>query len=342
MGSRENNNLNTQGTSGEQACGVPKAVSESRDLEVGLTGAEPETTNSGVNEGLASGVQTLGLKRKRLSGAQRKKLVKERKMREGTWTEARPKGRPKLTTSHQTDPGEGTSSGVGRQDQPKAGTSSRAEKRPRSNPNTPDSQEHTHKRARDVSYKDATLGTRMAVVHEKHPAEELTEEQAKTVERRVVELIFSDTASGPPLQFMSTKFAQGILWIVCANDESKRWLTETIPGLGNLWEGASLRVVEAKDLPKRPKVMVWIPDNEMEADTIKTALQRQNPGLKAKEWVTLNRKVTGSGQTLVFTVDPASYTRLEDLEFKAFWGLKRVIFKTLEVSNKTTGRGSSR
>jgi hypothetical protein len=33
---------------------------------------------------------TIGLQTKRLSGAQRKRLTRERKMREGTWTEKKP------------------------------------------------------------------------------------------------------------------------------------------------------------------------------------------------------------------------------------------------------------
>jgi hypothetical protein len=36
-------------------------------------------------EKLAAGISTIGLQAKRLSGAQRKKLVRERKMKEGTW-----------------------------------------------------------------------------------------------------------------------------------------------------------------------------------------------------------------------------------------------------------------
>ena len=34
----------------------------------------------------------------------------------------------------------------------------------------------------------------------------------------------------------------------------------TISGLGELWEGAELTLVDSKDLPKRPTVLVRIPD----------------------------------------------------------------------------------
>jgi len=45
---------------------------------------------SSDEERLAAGISTIGLQTKRLSGAQQKKLVREKKMKEGTWTEKKP------------------------------------------------------------------------------------------------------------------------------------------------------------------------------------------------------------------------------------------------------------
>jgi hypothetical protein len=42
---------------------------------------------SSDEEKLAAGISTTGLQAKRLSGAQRRKRMKEKKMREGTWRE---------------------------------------------------------------------------------------------------------------------------------------------------------------------------------------------------------------------------------------------------------------
>jgi hypothetical protein len=49
------------------------------------------STASLDEEKLAAGISTIGLQAKRLSGAQRKKLVRERKMEEGTWMVEKPK-----------------------------------------------------------------------------------------------------------------------------------------------------------------------------------------------------------------------------------------------------------
>jgi len=57
----------------------------------------------------------------------------------------------------------------------------------------------------------------------------------------------------------------------------------TISRLGELWEGAELTVVDSKDLPKRPRVLVHIPYTS-EVNTIMTHLKKQNPELNTSDW----------------------------------------------------------
>ena len=56
----------------------------------------------------------------------------------------------------------------------------------------------------------------------------------------------------------------------------------TISGLGEWWEGAELTVVDSKDLPKRPRVLVRIPDTS-EVTTVMTCLRIQNPELNTTD-----------------------------------------------------------
>jgi len=85
--------------------------------------------------------------------------------------------------------------------------------------------------------------------------------------------------------------------IICANEPSKAWLTRTVSGLGELLEGAEVAVGDSKDLPKRPSVLVRIPDNS-EVTTVITRLRTQNPELNTTDWPVMSRKVTEKEQTL--------------------------------------------
>jgi endonuclease III len=48
----------------------------------------------------------------------------------------------------------------------------------------------------------------------------------------------------------------------------------------------------------------------------------------------MSRKVIEKEQTLAFSIDPESHRALANLNFKAFWGLGRIIFRTLKEEKK--------
>jgi hypothetical protein len=112
--------------------------------------SKPSTANSD-EEKLATSISTIGLQAKRLSGAQRKKLVRERKMKEGTWMV----GEPKSKTPPSEDKGTaGSSGGV---------------KRPHSDSSIPSQEKQQPKKPRRTqvqtgTYKEAVVGIKMAIV----------------------------------------------------------------------------------------------------------------------------------------------------------------------------------
>jgi hypothetical protein len=110
----------------------------------------------------------------------------------------------------------------------------------------------------------------------------------------------------------------------------------TICVVGELWEGAELTVVDSKDLPKRPKLLVRIHDIS-EVTTVLTRLGIQNPELKTRDWSVMSRKVTKKEQTLAFSIDPDSFKALARSNFKAFCGLGRIIFRTLKDEKTKSG-----
>jgi hypothetical protein len=98
----------------------------------------------------------------------------------------------------------------------------------------------------------------------------------------------------------------------------------TVSRLGEFWEGAELTVVESKDLLKRPRMLVRIPDIS-DANTVLIRPRKQNPELHTSDWSVMNRKVTEKEQTLAFSIDLDSSKALAKSNFKAFWGLGRII-----------------
>jgi hypothetical protein len=92
-------------------------------------------------------------------------------------------------------------------------------------------------------------------------------------------------------------------------------------------------VVDSKDFPKRPRVLVRIPDTS-DVNTVLTRLKKQNPELHMSDLSVMSRKVIEKEQTLAFSIDSDSFKALAQSNFKAFWGLGRIIFWTLKEAKK--------
>jgi hypothetical protein len=279
--------------------------------------ADPKTSAISSYERLAAGISTIGH-----SGAQRRKLTRERKM-EGTWTAERPPGKTPSRVK-------GTAGGSG------------GVKKPHSDSSTPSLEKQQPKKPKNTqaqtgTYKEAVTGIKMVIIHRHHPDAKLDETQTDIIQAK---LLTANPLGEIPPQFLHSKFAQGVVWITYVNESTMDWLMRTISRLGELWEGTELTVVDSKDLPKRPRVLVRIPDTS-EANTVPTRLKKQNPELNTSDWSSMSRNVTGREQMLAFYIDPDSHKALARSNFKAFWGLGRILFRTLKEVKKHPENESS-
>jgi hypothetical protein len=168
-------------------------------------------------------------------------------MKEGTWMEERPN---RKNPPSQDNAEAGSSGGV---------------KRPHSDSRTPPQEKQQPKKPRSTQvqngkYKEAAVGIKMAIIHRLHPDVHLDQTQTDIIQEKLLNAVDSNPLEEAPPQFLYSKFAQGVFGITCANEHTNTWLMRTVSGLGELWEGAELTVIYSKDLPKRPKVLVRIPD----------------------------------------------------------------------------------
>lgn len=280
---------------------------------------------------LIEGMENIDLTKKtKLSGAQRKKLIRERKMAAGTWTAENPAKQKRLEQKRRQG-------GVGPSGE------DNQKKRPRPDSQTPPSRPNV-KRARNTevstgTYSETARGIRMAVINRRHPDVLMNQEQSELVQNAIVEALYqTPSGSGSALQFERTSFSAGVLSMTCANERTAHWLREAVSSLGSLWEGAELTVVNFKDLPVRHRVLVFVPGSVREEPAeFRRRLQIQNPDLRTQEWTLLSRNTEREGgQLLAFSVDEVSFRSLERTNFRAYYRLGRVLFTYLK-KRKTDG-----
>jgi hypothetical protein len=177
------------------------------------------------------------------------------------------------------------------------------------------------------THKESVVGIKMTIVHRHHPDVSLDKAKADIIQEKLLIAVDANPMEEAPLQFLYSIFAQRVLWINFANETTKTWLIRKVSGLGELWEGAEVTVVESKGLPKRPRVLVRIPETS-DVNTVLTSLKKQNPELHTSDRSVMILKVTEKEQTLAFSIDPDSFKALAKYHFKAFWGFGRIIFRT--------------
>lgn len=324
----ETKGLDSELGSNKSVRGIAEAMDSDSIMEGGPVPPETSKPTTSATDAEAidlatEGMQSIGLKSKKLSGAQRKKALKAKKMAAGTWTAEKPCSETKKAV--QGGPAEGV-------------------KRPRSESQTPPTRMTGVKKPRSEksqtgSYSDTVKGIRLAVIQRRHPDDTLSQGQADLVQNALVEALYAaPSGSTSPPQFMKTTFASGVLWMTCANKETATWLRQAVNSLGRLWEGADLSVVDSGDLPARPRVLVFVPEpDKVTVAEVKSRLKVQNPALRTEDWTTMSRKIEKEGQLLAFSIDEASFKALERTQLKAYYKLGRVTFRVIGKQDANKG-----
>ncbi|KAL7725518.1 hypothetical protein ACLKA6_010088 [Drosophila palustris] len=113
-------------------------------------------------------------------------------------------------------------------------------------------------------------------------------------------------------EFNGIKWFKGAKAVACANEESLRFLKDTIHSIGELSPGAKIDVVPTDQVPERTIIKVWIPPPIMEDRTILDMIKRQNEDCVTEDW-TIKRGLArdkGNGKELWISIGPESKSHL--------------------------------
>lgn len=180
------------------------------------------------------------------------------------------------------------------------------------------------------SYKAATEGIRVGIIHPAHPTEQLTNEQLKLVQQAVLSAIEKLPEEGPQVRFQSCTIRPGLLLLSCADKETASWMEKTVGSLCP-WSNACLRLVQGADIPKPHVCVAYIPDDvestRLTGEQVLTRLRKMNRGLLTMEWTILHREVAGPGQMWTFSVDDVSMKSLKEMDYHPYFGFGRVHFR---------------
>lgn len=274
--------------------------------------AEDSEQNSAKSKE-TSGAQSTGETKPKLSGAARRKLKKQREQASGESGSAPPDAQPSTSRKE----GGKTIAGTSKRYRSDGSTpEARASKKPKG----------TVKETR--SYKDAITGFQMAFADE-NPEKSLTEEETGRLKTWILQKIDSLGTDEVHPRFTECRHRAGTLRISCSDQATRDWVSMLL-SQETPWEGAKLRFVEAKNLPKPVRTLVWIPGPPEDPQVLISRLEKQNGGISTTDWKVVDKKEDPKGQQLIVLMDQTSWDKMGTCcDHRPYVNFSRVLFKVL-------------
>lgn len=165
----------------------------------------------------------------------------------------------------------------------------------------------------------------IAIVSSKFPTEWFTTEQREALET-ALESTMNNIPEGEFYpEFLDYYKRRGTMLMACNNDETVKWLIETVPKL-KAYEGDQPKTVDANELPCYFKIEFLVPPSPDSLDVTLERINRQNQGVNTKGWYIIRQTETEKGIEVIASIDADAYNHLKKLKFKLFLN-----FGTLEV-----------
>ncbi|XP_026683316.1 uncharacterized protein LOC113469653 [Diaphorina citri] len=262
--------------------------------------------------------------RPKIKWSERRRLKREQKKAEGTWTEQK----PKKQASKETPQMKGVKTSETVTSQRKAGPSGVGTpgNRPRSEETTPTKDAVKKPRVNSSE----SLAIKMAVWLEGYPENKLTDEDANNLQEKMLDFIRPlENGNGP--QFNNCRQESGVLVMTCVNQATQKWLIDCVTKIGKCGEiklevGVASKVLNTtKVITRLPKVMK---DHPMEK--VLQRLEVQNNDIKTEDWRLINTKTESNVKTVVFLINEEELGKLKERGLSLYLGLEKIQFSIIE------------
>lgn len=186
-------------------------------------------------------------------------------------------------------------------------------------------------------FSDVLKGNEVIVKFNNYPEALLDEKCVSALEKHLLRKIdFLKVGESAP-QFHQRKLVDGMWKIKCIGQESKDWLCKVVDSVR--LKGQSLHVINADELPTRPKCRVFVPGECSMDLIIMHRFKVQNADFDFASWriVSNKRHFKFDGRNVVIELATESVDALKSRNWYLAYGLTQVRFHIIE--NKTVSGG---
>lgn len=150
-----------------------------------------------------------------------------------------------------------------------------------------------------------------------------------------MEYVLANPGKARP-RFYTSEIHRGYRIIRCTDALSGELLGKFIAKISDAWDGLNLKLIQAKDIPMRPRARVWLPKVAAESRMVFEYLRLMNPEVPMDDWTMIHMEDSGNNSmSMVLSISESSVSALEAAEFKLFFGVGQAKVKIL--GNKSSG-----
>lgn len=114
---------------------------------------------------------------------------------------------------------------------------------------------------------------------------------------------------------------------------SKEFLGKCIAKIGDTWDGLSLKLIPAADIPLRPRARVWLPRMEIDRNKLLECLKLMNPEVPMDGWTVIRvEEPQDKCTTVVLSISEQGASALEKVGYKLSFGVREAKVKVFRPS----------
>lgn len=195
---------------------------------------------------------------------------------------------------------------------------------PSSSSTKPNAVAHRHKQ---ISYKDAMQGIRMAVLMRTFPNDLMNTEQLDMAGQAILDKIEEQREDIVKPKFLNSTYKAGYLMLLCKDNSTVDWLKKYAIEL-KPWEGAELWATLESNIPQAKTLIGYFPNSaNLSHERVLHRIQGQNAGLKIDRWRVLRKEDRGTTSLMVLSIDQTSADNITAQDLKLSYGFREVPVK---------------
>ncbi|KAH8374017.1 hypothetical protein KR200_001877, partial [Drosophila serrata] len=103
---------------------------------------------------------------------------------------------------------------------------------------------------------------------------------------------------------------------------------ECVAKISDTWAGLKIRLVHAREIPKRPRARIWLPKSQTYHARVIACLKAQNPDIHTKDWTILRaEQEMKASQPFLLLINQRCLPQLEANDHKVRYGIRKAKIK---------------